>query len=103
MRGIGRNDLVQSPVKQMSDCVVALDRVATGFVHGDFHFTANRWGVSGIEDVQPCVADFLGIGNAPELAAAGECRCVTNLPAHFGIASGRIQDDGCLVLDRKNL
>lgn len=87
----------------MSDCVVALDRIATGFIHGDFHFTANRWGVSRIEDVKPCVSDFLGIGNAPELAAAGERRCVTDLPTHFRIASRRIQDDGCFVLDRKNL
>ena len=50
--------------------------------------------------MQQGIAGFLRVGDAPELAAAGQFAGVADLAAHLGVAGAGVEDDGGLVLER---
>ena len=50
--------------------------------------------------MQPRVAGFLRVGDAPQLAAAGQFARVADLSAHLRVARAGVEDDGGLVLER---
>ena len=52
--------------------------------------------------MQPSVAGLLRVGDAPELAAAGQFAGVADLAAHLGVAGAGVEDDGGLVLERND-
>jgi hypothetical protein len=56
-----------------------------------------------VEKVQPSVAALLRIGDAPELAAAGQFAGVADLTPHLGVTGARVENDGGLVLERRDL
>ena len=53
--------------------------------------------------MQPGVATLLRIGDAPELAAAGDLAGVAELAAHLGVAGAGVEDDGGFVLEGDDL
>src|SRR5688572_19197200 len=85
---------MQSPMKQMRNSVMTLDRVATRLVHGEFDLGSSRRRVLVREKVQPRVPTFLRVDDPPKLSAVRQFSRVTDLTAGFGIR-GRIIDDDC--------
>ena len=106
MRGVLADDLVQGPVEQVGDGVVALDGGAAGAVNGQGDGGAGgrecrifRLGIFSGQEMEPGVARFLGVGDAPELAAGAQFAGVADLAAHLGVERRGVEDDGGLVLD----
>ena len=111
MGGVLADDFVQGPVQQVGDGVVALDGGAARAVdratartlgpssaarHGPT--ASRRFATVPSEEMQPGVAGFLGVGDAPELAAVLQFAGVADLAAHFGVEGRGVENDGGLVL-----
>ena len=103
LRGFLGDDLMERPVQDVRDRMVALDGVAAGLVDGDLNRCAGLGGVFAIEEVEPSLPGLLGVGDVPLAAAEGDDRGVADLAAHLGVAGGLIEDDGGAVLDLGDL
>ena len=64
LRSVLAHDLVQRPVQQMRDGVVALDGVPAGLVNRERHAGTDRRQVAAFDKMQPRVAGFLRVGDA---------------------------------------
>src|SRR5262249_23588157 len=89
LRGVAVDDLVQGPVQQVGDGMMAFDGVASTLVHREGHGCAHGRKVGGIYDwrlticeffgssgaaneVKPSVARLLRVDDAPDLAAGAQ-------------------------------
>ena len=103
LRGFLGDDLMERPVQDVRDRVVALDGIAAGLVDGDLDCRAGLRGVFAVEEMEPGLAGLLGVGDVPLAAAEGDDGGIADLAAHLGVAGGLIKDDGGAVLDLGDL
>ena len=97
------HDLVQSPVEQMRDSVMTLDGSTACAIDVQFNPVSDRGSIITLEHMEPHIARFLRVGNAPEVGTSPELPGVADLSAHLGIARARIEHDSKLALEIDNL
>ena len=82
---IGAGHLMQRPMQQVGDGMVALDGRAVSGINGQLGGGTLLRHVVALDEMQKGVAGFLGVRNLPLLVADSERARVAHLAAHFGV------------------
>src|ERR1700733_826619 len=103
-------------MQNMRNRVMPLNRIATIFINREYQARSNCRDVGCIYDLrfticdvfgssvvanemQPDITGFLGISDAPELAAASQLASIADLSTHLGVANATVEDNSGLVLE----
>ena len=102
LRGVLADDLMQRPMQDVRDGVMALNGVTTCGIDGHANLRANGGCFVTVDEVQPGVADFRRTGDGEGVRADDDLAAVADLAAHFGVANAGVEHHRRLVLHRND-
>src|SRR4051812_27282422 len=94
---------VQSPVKEVSHGMMALNGSATALIHAHCDLAVCLRGVGSGQEMQKGISRFLRIDDVPGVTRATDFARVTHLSTHLSVKWGDIQNDGQFPLMTNNL
>lgn len=101
--GLLGDDLVECPVEKMGGGVVALDGISAGGIYAQIHRGAWNGGIRALEKVKESGTAFLGITDWPRISAVTEFTGIADLPSHFRVSGGGIENDRRFIFESDDL